>query len=207
MNTGMTRFEFWLSIGSTYSFLTVHRINDCAAAAGIDVRWRPFSVRALMQEMNNLPFVGKPAKENYMWRDLQRRAERLGIPLQVPVAYPLEHFDRANRVAVLASREGWCENYVRSAYRYWMLEGLPAGDEPNLLACCSDLDQSFERVIKAAETEDIDAAYRDATATARELGIFGSPSFVVNGDELFWGDDRLEDGIAYWQRLENERLV
>ena len=51
MNTGMTRFEFWFSIGSTYSFLTAHRINDTAAAAGIDVRWCPFSVRALMQEM------------------------------------------------------------------------------------------------------------------------------------------------------------
>ena len=146
--------------------------------------------------------VGKPAKERYMWRDLQRRAERLGIALEVPVAYPLQHFDRANRIAILARREGWCENYVQTTYRYWMLEGLPAGDEANLRACCDDLDQSYERIVDAAGLEDIDAAYREATARARELGIFGSPSFVVNDDELFWGDDRLEDAISCWQRLE-----
>ncbi len=198
----MPTFDFWFSIGSTYSFLTVHRIDAEAMAAGIDVQWRPFSVRALMQEMNNIPFAGKPAKEKYMWRDLQRRAERLGIALDVPVAYPLTRFDRANRIAILASQEGWCESYVKAAYRYWMLEGMPAGDEPNLRACFEDLDQSYERVIELAESAEIDAAYRDATAAARQLGIFGSPSFVVNGTELFWGDDRLEDAISYWQDIE-----
>lgn len=200
----MTHFDFWFSIGSTYSFLTVQRIDDAAAEAGIEVAWRPFSVREIMREMNNVPFVGKPAKERYMWRDLQRRAQRLGISLNVPVAYPLEHFDRANRVAVLASREGWCEAYVKTAYRYWMLEGLPAGDEPNLRACCEDLDQAYERILEAAAHEDVETSYRQSTAEAKEAGIFGSPSFVVDGTELFWGDDRLEDAIEYWLEVEAE---
>ena len=69
----MTSFDFWFSIGSTYTYLTVERIGDLARENGIDVQWRPFSVRALMQEMNNIPFAGKPAKERYMWRDLERR--------------------------------------------------------------------------------------------------------------------------------------
>jgi 2-hydroxychromene-2-carboxylate isomerase len=198
----MTGFEFWFSIGSTYTFLTVQRIDAAAATAGIDITWRPFSVRQIMQEMNNVPFVGKPVKERYMWRDLQRRAERLGITLEVPVAYPLEHFDRANRVAILASHEGWCEAYVKATYRYWMLEGLPAGGEPNLRTCCYDLDQSYERVLDAAAREDIEASYRESTAAARKAGIFGSPSFVVGGTELFWGDDRLEDAIEFWQQVE-----
>lgn len=200
----MKTFDFWFSIGSTYSFLTVHRIDDVAIQAGVRVSWRPFSVRVLMREMNNIPFVGKPAKERYMWRDLQRRAERLGIALNLPVAYPLEHFDRANRIAILASHEGWCESYVKATYRYWMLEGMPAGDEPNLRACFEDLDQAYERVLEAASSEAINEAYLAATAEARHLGIFGSPSFVVDGNELFWGDDRLEDAIAYWQDLEEE---
>lgn len=198
----MKTFDFWFSIGSTYSFLTVHRIDEAAMEAGVHVTWRPFSVRVLMQEMDNSPFAGKPAKERYMWRDLQRRAERLGIKLDVPVAYPLEHFDRANRIAILASQEGWCESYVKATYRYWMLEGMPAGDEPNLRACFEDLDQAYERVVEAAASDAIDEAYRTATAEARELGIFGSPSFVVDGAELFWGDDRLEDAITYWQEIE-----
>lgn len=201
----MASFDFWFSIGSTYSFLTVHRIEAHARAAGIDVQWRPFSVRALMQEMDNIPFAGKPLKERYMWRDLQRRAARLGITLDVPVAYPLHYFDRANRIAILASQEGWCENYVKATYQYWMLEGMPAGDEPNLRACFEDLDQAYDRVVEAAASDSIDKAYRAATTEARDLGIFGSPSFVVDGSELFWGDDRLEDAIQFWQDLDSER--
>ena len=103
----MTSFDFWFSIGSTYTYLTVERIGDLARENGIDVQWRPFSVRALMQEMNNIPFAGKPAKERYMWRDLERRAARQGADISLPITYPLPDFDRANRVAIVAQQEGW----------------------------------------------------------------------------------------------------
>lgn len=153
-----------------------------------------------MQEMNNIPFVGKPEKEKYMWRDFQRRAERLGISVEVPVPYPLENFDRANRVAVLARQEGWCEDYVRAAYHYWMQEGLPAGDESNLAQCMKQVGQSLDRVLELAASEAVERTYRAATGEARTLGIFGSPSFVVDRNELFWGDDRLEDAIDFWRK-------
>ena len=58
----MKSFDFWFSLGSTYTYLSVMRLKSALGAADIEVVWRPFSVRALMQEMNNLPFVGKPAK-------------------------------------------------------------------------------------------------------------------------------------------------
>lgn len=196
----MKPFEFWFSIGSTYSYLTVCRIDTVAREAGVEVTWKPFSVRALMQEMNNVPFAGKPAKERYMWRDLQRRAARLGIAIELPVSYPLDNFDRANRIAILAASEGWCEDYVRRTYHYWMQEGMPAGGEPNLARSLKDVGQSFDRVIEHADTDSIHTDYEEATATARSLGIFGSPSFIVDNNELFWGDDRLEDAIDYWRQ-------
>ncbi len=67
----MKDIDFWFSIGSTYTYLTVMRLNKVEQEAGVKVKWRPFSVRALMQEMNNIPFIGKPVKEKYMWRDGQ----------------------------------------------------------------------------------------------------------------------------------------
>lgn len=193
----MKPLDFWFSIGSTYTYLTVERIAEVTRRAGVEVRWRPFSVRALMQEMNNVPFVGKPAKEKYMWRDFQRRAKRIGIDVEVPVPYPLEFFDQANRIAILASEEGWCEAYVRATYHYWMQNGLPAGDDSNLQRCMADIGQSYDRVIHLADSDDIEKAYQEATDRARELGLFGSPSFVVDDTELFWGDDRLEDALEF----------
>jgi 2-hydroxychromene-2-carboxylate isomerase len=177
------------------------RLDAVERRHGVSFDWRPFSVRALMQEMNNVPFVGKPAKERYMWRDLERRAAHHGLPIRLPVEYPLEHFDLANRIAIVGAAEDWCPEYVRAAYRLWFNEGLPAGGSANVHASLEAAGQEPARVLELAATDPVGSAYEAATATARSLGIFGSPSFVVGGGdsdgELFWGDDRLEDAIAF----------
>ena len=65
----------FLSIGSTYTFLTALRLRGVIEREGLDLRFRPFSVRAIMREMNNIPFPPeKEAKVRYMWRDIERRA-------------------------------------------------------------------------------------------------------------------------------------
>ena len=197
----MKDIDFWFSIGSTYTYLTVTRLNEVEQEAGVKFRWRPFSVRALMQEMDNIPFIGKPAKEKYMWRDIQRRAERYGIPANLPIEYPLKNFDLANRVAIVAQQEGWCPEYVGTTYQLWFREGLPAGHEANLSESLKKAGQLPDRVLELANSDSINDAYQDATSQARSLGIFGSPSFVVDGLELFWGDDRLEDAIDCSRRL------
>src|SRR5262249_34652653 len=95
--------DFWFTVGSTYTYLTVSRLNEIETATGIRFRWRPFNARAIMQEMNNVPFATKPIKLAYMWRDVERRASKYGLPVNVPAPYPLKNFDLASRVAVLES--------------------------------------------------------------------------------------------------------
>lgn len=193
----MKNIDFWFSIGSTYTYLTVMRLPDIEQNEGVKFNWRPFSVRALMQEMDNKPFIGKPEKSQYMWRDIERRAARYGIPVKVPVDYPLKHFDLVNRIAIVAAEEGWCEEYVRASYVLWFQEGIPAGEDKNLKVALSKSGQSYERVVELAHSETTEKAYHDATSEARSLGIFGSPSFIVKDKELFWGDDRLEDALEF----------
>ena len=72
---------FFFFFGSTYTYLSVMRIAKQASAAGVAVRWRPFSVRQIMTEMDNIPFAKKPVKAAYMWRDIERRAARLVVPV------------------------------------------------------------------------------------------------------------------------------
>ncbi|MGI9422447.1 MAG: 2-hydroxychromene-2-carboxylate isomerase, partial [Hyphomicrobiaceae bacterium] len=188
--------------GSTYTYLTVARLPRVEAETGLSFEWRPFSVRAIMVEQNNVPFRGKPIKSNYMWRDIERRAGKYGLPVKVPAPYPLEEFDLANRVAVLGLQEGWCAEYVQAAYRRWFVDGLEAGSEPNLAESIREAEQDPVRVIASANSEVVRSAYEAATDEARDLNIFGSPTFNVGG-EVFWGDDRLEDAVA-WHR--NGRL-
>ena len=194
----MSSIDFWVSIGSTYSYLTVMRLPGIEDDTEIAFDWRPFSVRAIMIEMDNIPFAKKPIKAQYMWRDIERRADKYGIEATIPVPYPLEQFDLANRVAVVGRKEGWCRDYVVATYRRWFEKGQLAGSDPNLSESLAEIGQRPERVIEEANSLQIETDYLEATNEARSLGIFGAPTFVVQG-ELFWGDDRMDDAISWYQ--------
>jgi 2-hydroxychromene-2-carboxylate isomerase len=200
MGAGAPRaLEFWFSIGSTYTYLSVMRIAALAERAGVSVVWRPFSVRTLMVEQGNIPFRDKPIKAAYMWRDIERRAGRHGLAIRVPAPYPLAQWDLVNRVAVLASQEGWCEPYVQETYRRWFVLGQEPGVGVGFSETLASVGQDPDRVVAAASAPGVEAAYLAATDEARGRGLFGSPSFLVD-DELFWGDDRLEDALAWARR-------
>lgn len=194
--------EFWFSIGSTYSYLSVMRLREVVAATGIAFDWQPFNVRAIMREMDNIPFANKPVKATYMWRDIERRSKLYGLTPQLPAPYPLKELELANRVAIVAKTEGWIEDYAVAAYRYWFEHGEPAGSEPNLTKSIAASGRKATSVIDAANAPEAHSALEAATNTARKLGIFGSPTFVVDR-EIFWGDDRLDDAID-WRRSNGE---
>ena len=188
--------DFWISIGSTYSYLSVMRIDDVAKANGIKFRWRSFSVRSIMIEQNNIPFRDKPVKMNYMWRDIARRAQMYDLPARLPAPYPLREFDLANKVAIVGEDTDWGKAYIQAAYRRWFQEAQEPGSEPNLSDSLREVGQHPDAIIAQARSAQVERRYQQATLEAKSLGIFGSPTFVVNG-EMFWGDDRLDDAIAW----------
>lgn len=192
----MAQIDFWYSIGSTYSYLTVMRLPELAEKRGVTVRWRPFNVRHVMVQQNNIPFKDKPVKSAYMWRDIARRAQRFGLQPALPAPYPLPELVLANQIAVLAAREGWAEPYTRATYRRWFEHGEPAGEADNLNNALPEIGQDPGRVLETAASEEIAGALAAETDAAMALGVFGAPSFVV-GAEVFWGDDRLEEAIDW----------
>lgn len=200
-----SKIDLWMSVGSTYSFLTVMRMRAVEKKYGVRFRIRPFSVRQIMIEMGNIPFSTKPSKAAYMWRDIQRRSALFGIDVKVPAPYPLTGFDLANQVAILGKDEGWVRDYVLATYKRWFQKGEAAGQEPNLSASLKSIGLDPEDIIARAQSDDIITAYEKATNKARKLGIFGAPSFVSHG-ELFWGDDRMEEAVLWHleQELEAE---
>jgi 2-hydroxychromene-2-carboxylate isomerase len=190
------QLDFFLFLGSTYTYLAVNRAEALAAEAGLSLRWRPFSVRSIMIEQNNRPFVGKPVKLAYMWRDLERRAGRHGIPFKSIPPYPNDADELANRVATVAATEGWCPAFARAAYRTWFLENKDPGKIEQTSLILEQLGQNPNEVLARADSSEIRDKYAAETEVARDLGIFGSPTFVYNS-EIFWGDDRLEDAIDW----------
>ena len=193
----MKNIDFYFSIGSTYTFLSVTRILDIEKKNNIKFNWKPFSVRAIMKEMNNIPFPkDKKNKVDYMWRDIERRAKSYGFFAKTPVPYPLSEFDLANQIAILGLEEGWGIDYVRLTYKKWFQEGKEPAIDPSISEVCDELKLNKNELIVAAKDQIIQNKYLSNTDSARNNKIFGSPSFVVNS-EIFWGDDRMEDAIAW----------
>ena len=190
--------DFWFTMGSTYSYLSVMRLGEVERASGIRFNWRPFHLLIILQEMKHVPFADKPAKAAYMWRDIERRARMHGIPAALPAPYPAKQSIVANLVATVGMRQGWGADFVRAAYRRWFQLGQETGSEPNVSESLRDIGQEPQSVLALANAADAKNALMAETDVARGLGIFGSPTFAI-GRELFWGDDRLEDAISWFK--------
>lgn len=175
------------------------RLPEVERAAGVEVRWRPFNVRHVMIEQNNIPFRDKPIKTAYMWRDIERRADRYGLAPHIPAPYPIQDLALANQIAAVGVEEGWVVDYSRATYRRWFESGEPAGEEPNISESLAEIGCDPIQVLAAAQSERIASALATATREAMETGVFGSPTFVVDG-EVFWGDDRLDDALLWSKR-------
>ncbi|HJP02443.1 MAG: 2-hydroxychromene-2-carboxylate isomerase [Myxococcota bacterium] len=189
--------EFWFEFGSTYSYPAAMRIEALAAARGVVLRWCPFLLGPIFQEQgwNDSPFNLYPAKGRYMWRDLERICVAQGIPLRRPSTFPRDGL-LASRVACSRAEEPWLPGFVRSVYQANFAEDQDIAQTETVARCLRASGQDAESVLANAQTPEAKQRLRSQTETAATLGIFGAPSFRV-GDELFWGNDRLEDALAW----------
>ena len=188
----------WLSIGSTYTYLTALRINVIQREMGLNLSVKPISIRSIMKSMDNIPFPpSKKTKVDYMWRDIERRADWYGLPKpKLPAPYPLKAFDQANKVGIVLNQQDRYLEYFEETYRLWFVLGMESGSEENLRLVLGTMTLDYNDIMRQAEDEAIQKIYEANTEEARQLGVFGAPSFSV-GSEIFWGDDRLEDAIRF----------
>ena len=162
--------DFYCFLGSTYTYLAVNRAEEVAGRENITLRWRPFSVRSIMAEQNNRPFIGKPVKLSYMWRDIERRAHRYGIPFKSIPNYPNDAEELANRVATLAALEGWCPQFAKAAYAAWFIENKDPGKVEYLSDVLRGMNRDPDKVIAGANSQEVRDKYAAETELARSMG-------------------------------------
>ncbi|APR04210.1 2-hydroxychromene-2-carboxylate isomerase [Thauera chlorobenzoica] len=191
--------EFWFEFASTYSYLSVMRIEAAAQAAGVDIEWRPFLLGPVFMALgwNDSPFNIYPPKGRYMWRDLERLAARHGLPFRHPSRFPRNGL-LAARLALLGAHEGWVAPFARAVMTANFAEDREIGEPAVIGSILDGLGLPAAELLARAQSDANKLALRCQTERAAELGLFGAPSFRV-GDELFWGNDRLEDALA-WAR-------
>jgi 2-hydroxychromene-2-carboxylate isomerase len=194
----MPEIEFWYDFASTYSYLTAMRIEPLATAAGIQVAYRPFLLGPIFkaQGLTTSPFAANPVKGSYMARDIARIAGARGSAFHIPVPFPA-HSLAAARIAMVAEPEGWIAPFTRAVFTAEFAAQEDIAATKVLDRIVTSLGHDPARISAAAATPENKAALRDRTEAAAQKGIFGAPTFVTRDGEVFWGDDRLEQALAW----------
>ncbi len=194
----MHTIDFWYEFASTYSYPAAMLIEEQAEQAGVCLRWRPFLLGPIFYEQSgwqDSPFNIYPEKGKYMWRDLERLCVRAGLPFQKPAHFPQNGL-LAARVALVGERDGWISDFSKAIYTANFAKNQSISDESVVRGCLSETGADVDKVLTAATSEENKNRLKAQTLEAKQLGLFGAPTFVV-GEELFWGQDRLTHAVEW----------
>ena len=193
----MNTIEFWFDFGSNYSYLSMMRIRRAAAAANLRVQLKPFMLGPIFKSFGweTSPFVLQTLKGDYVWRDMRRQCVKYGLRWQRPSVFPHNAL-LAARIALQGEGTCWFGGFCEQVMLANFADDRDIADEAVLARILDGLGADSAEIIAAAKTDGCKVALRARTADAQARGIFGAPMFFV-GDEMFWGNDRLEDAIAY----------
>ena len=194
--------DFWFDFASTYSYPAAMRVQALASATGVKVNFRPFLLGPIFkaQGWTTSPFNLFPAKGRTMWRDLERICAEVPLPpMRRPEPFP-QNSILAARVALVGLAQPWGEDFCRAVFSAQFTDGQRIDDPETMGAILSKLDVAPAAVLAAAVSDDNKARLRVQTEEAQKLGLFGAPSFTTPDAELFWGNDRLEQALAWAKR-------
>ncbi|MGX9962852.1 DsbA family protein [Roseomonas sp. F4] len=188
------RIDYYLSLGSPWAYLGAERISALAAAHGATLRPYACDYReTIFPASGGLPLPKRsPQRQAYRMQELRRWRDHLGVPLLLT---PTPYDETFAAACVIALRETQGDApAVALAHRLlralWA-DGLNPGDRETLARLIGETGVQAEPLMTLAE-EPRWAAMRQADSEAAlARGIFGAPSYAI-GEELFWGQDRLD---------------
>jgi 2-hydroxychromene-2-carboxylate isomerase len=190
----INRPTFFFDLGSPYAYLAAERVNAMfAEAVGEPPVWEPVLLGGLFKRFGRDSWANGPGRVDGI-AEVERRASERGLPpLRWPDPFPGNTLF-AMRVATYAKQIGRTVSFSLAAFRQAFAAGRDLTDPDSVLVAAAAAEIHPRAVTAAVERDSVKSALRDATERAGDLGVRGVPSLVV-GDEVFWGDDRLERAV------------
>jgi 2-hydroxychromene-2-carboxylate isomerase len=188
------RIEFFFDCSSPWTYLGFHGVQELAADVGAEIVWRPILVGGVFNEVNKSVYEQRanpvPAKARYYGKDLRDWARAYGLAIGQPAVFPVNSV-RAMRGAFVALERGCIASYARAVFEaYWRdLEDISQDDVLARVVERVGLDRAA--FFRAIDEPEVKAKLRANTDELIRRGGFGSPTFFVNGDDMYFGNDRL----------------
>jgi 2-hydroxychromene-2-carboxylate isomerase len=188
------RATFYFDLGSPYAYLSAERISGLFTDAELEQpEWQPILLGGLFQKFGRDSWANGPGRAEGI-AEVERRASAYGLP---PLAWPEPWPGNglfAMRVATFAKQTGRTVAFALAGFRQAFAAGRDLSDPENVLLAAAACELHPRALLKAVETRAVKDGLREATGRAAELGVIGVPSVAV-GDQVFWGDDRLEEAV------------
>jgi 2-hydroxychromene-2-carboxylate isomerase len=190
---------FYYDLGSPYAYLSAERISGLFAEAGLEQpEWQPILLGGLFRRFERGSWAETEKRAEGM-AEVERRAAEYGLP---PISWPQPWPGNtlvAMRAATFAKQTGRTIAFSLAAFRQAFAAGRDLSEVDNVAIAGAACELHPRALLKALETEAVKSGLREATDRAGELGVEGVPALVVGG-EVFWGDDRLEEGVEAARR-------
>jgi 2-hydroxychromene-2-carboxylate isomerase len=183
----------YFDVGSPFAWLAAERAADVLGVAPV---FQPVLLGGLFKLAGRSSWaVGDPARREAGVLDIEQRAQLYGLPaVRWPPRWPGDYLT-AQRVAVWAQGHGAAEAFALAAMRRAFTRGCDLSEPDEVRAAAQDAGFDGGEALAAAADPGVKLALREATQAAFDRGVFGVPTVAV-GEELFWGDDRLEEASA-----------
>lgn len=188
--------EFFFDCSSPWTWLAFHNLQPMARELGVEVRWRPVLVGGIFNAVNPSVYEfrsrGVPAKQAYQLKDLQDWARKAGLTIRFPPAVFPVNSVKAMRGCLLLEPEGRLVPFASAVFEaYWSQQRDISQDEV-LADLCTRVGVEPERFFAGIAEPAIKARLKANTDEVIARGGFGSPTMFVDGDDMYFGNDRLE---------------
>lgn len=197
-SVGLPTVEFWFEFGSNYSYLSVMRIEEEARRRQVRIIWRPFLLGPIFHALGfeTSPFILQKEKGAYMQQDMARLCRKYGLaPWRMPSIFPRLGV-LPSRIVLLGAEEPWVGAFSRRVMELNFALDQDINHPEQITPILNELGLPSSDILAQAQSDPIKSRLREQTDEARARGIFGAPTFFV-GDEMFWGNDRLDDALLF----------
>lgn len=189
------RIDYYHFLISPWSFLAIERFNALCERKGATVAYKPIDVMSTFENMGGLP-PGKrhPSRQRLRMDELKRWQKHLDVKMNLtPAFFPADQSMAARMVCAAGGMDANPQAGLLSdaVLRACWAEEKNVADESTLVSLADDQGLDGQSLLEKAKTDDMARLFQNCTDEAHMRDVFGSPTYMV-GDELFWGQDRLE---------------
>lgn len=184
--------EFFFDVGSPAAYLAWTQLPHLCREAGAQIDYKPFLLGGVFQATGNHSPTTVPAKGKYMMDDLARFAERYGVPFNNNPHFPINTLTlMRGAVGVQTSDPARFADYVDAAYRAIWVEQKNMNDPAVVGAVLAAAGFNPPALLALTAEQAVKDKLKATTQDAVERGVFGAPTFFIDG-KMYWGQDRLD---------------